>query len=32
MLGSIVKTNWFDEPGEAVAEIKGLGAVSVVFA
>ena len=32
MLGSIVKTNWFDEPGEAVAEIKGLGSVSVVFA
>ena len=32
MLGSIVKTNWFDEPGEAVAEINGLGAVSVVFA
>mgnify|MGYP001439895659 CR=1 FL=1 len=32
MLGSVVKTHWFDKPGEAVAEIKGLGAVSVVFA
>ena len=32
MLGSIVKTHWFEQPGEAVAEIKGLGAVSVVFA
>ena len=32
MLGSIVKTHWFDEPGKAVAEIKGLGVVSVIFA
>ncbi len=32
MLGSIVKTHWFDEPGKAVAEIKGLGEVSVIFA
>ena len=32
MLGSVVKTHWFDKSGEAVAEIRGLGAVSVVFA
>lgn len=32
MLGSIVKTHWFDEPGEAVAEIGQLGRVRVGFA
>lgn len=32
MLGSVVKTHWFETPGEAVAEIGGLGEARVSFA
>ena len=31
MLGSLVKTHWFDSPGSAIARIPQLGEVSVVF-
>ena len=31
MLGSIVKTHWFDGPGNAVAKIRGLGEVFIAF-